>query len=186
MDRAQEKQGLNWGEEYLRHLKEQQDTAASPAMAGFMESRDAYLPPVLGQFTEQDLDRLLPLLDRLDQAAAKVSYYALYRKVVEKLIVLLIDQFPEKFAQLSPALKDRLFGMKIDFPDEKSLYHQLYIYWVGREPLPTDMIASGVSMRELLNRFSAEEPELIDDKLIGLICALDSQYAVYFLDNMQG
>jgi len=182
MDNEPKPREFDWKGNFLKHLSDQKIDAAPSTMAAFMTQSDSFLPEAIGQFQDDDLDRLFRVGDLVHQAAMKNGFYLLYSQLIRKITALLLEQVPDKYETLTPDRKDRLFGTKIEFPTERDLYDKLYIYLLGQENLPKDMINTGVTLRALLERLMAANPEIIDQRLIDLICSVDGQYGDYYGD----
>ena len=182
MDNEPKQKNFDWAGKYLQHLQDQKIHTASPEMADFMANHDSFLPDTLDQFQEDDLDRMFRVGDLVHQMAQKNGFYLLYSQLIQKMTALLLEQFPEKYEVLPPERKDRIFGTKIELPTERDLYDKLYVYLLGQENLPPDMINTGVTLRALLERLMTTNPEIIDQRLIDLICTVDGQYSDYYGD----
>ena len=183
MQKLSESPEFNWSEEYLKYLTTKPSGYASPAMGNYMKAADSFLPPALGNFGENDLSKMLQISDLVHLESQKIAFYQLYKKIIDKIAVLISEQFPEGFANLPDTYKDRLFGAKISSPNEQALYNNVYVYLLRRKELPTYLSFGGVTLRDLLVRIQETEPKAVDARLIDLICALDSQYKIYFLDQ---
>jgi hypothetical protein len=180
MNQVPEGKQLDWGELFKAHLTDQGITAVSPEMAGFMQSKDSFLPSAIGQFAEKDLEKLNKISDLVGKEAERVSYYLFYKQLIDKILVLVAEQFPDKFKEMPVTLKDRAFGAKINLPDENSVLSRLYVYLMGTVPLPPGTLFQGVGLRDLLIRLSTQTPDVIDQRLVDLLCEVDNQYRDYF------
>jgi hypothetical protein len=185
MDQGIEQNRLNWVTEYLRHLEGQNDQSGARGMADLMRARDNFLPPALGSFEEGDLEKLLVLRQKLNEEAFRINYYLYYLQIVEKLLILLAEQYSAKFDQLPPEKKDNLFGIKSALPDEIALYEEVYAYLLGHRELGELTFPTGLTLQDLLERMQQDEPEALDERLLKLIVAADDQYQTYFRNNFR-
>jgi hypothetical protein len=185
MDQEPKQHNFDWSEKYLKHLSGQEDPAASPAMASFMTQHDLFLPDALTQFQESDLDRLFQVADLVNREAQGNGFYLLYGQLIRKMTALVLEQFPEKFETLTEDRKDRVFGAKIQFPTEQELYKKLYVYLLGKADLSLDMMFTGSSLRDLLQRLMTNNPEIIDQRTIDLIGTMDDQYSAYYTNFLR-
>lgn len=181
-----EKPPLDWASEYLKHLDKLNDQPAmASGAAALMRARDNFLPAALGSFEEGDLDKLLALRQKLNEEAFRINYYLYYLQIIEKLLILLAEQYREKFDLLPPEAKDNLFGIKSALPDEIALYEEVYAYLLGHRELGELTFPTGLTLQDLLERMKQDEPEALDERLLDLIVAADDQYQTYFQNNFR-
>lgn len=173
-----ENPGINWGKKFEDFYTARGDTA-SEYFVEVMEQTDNFVPKEVNKMAETDLSHLLDLSDEIYQLAMKMSYFFFFLHIVNKSIILLLDQFPDLFEKLSDEQKEKVFGIKIEIPTEVELYHNVYTYLWGITPMPLGTFSMGISFRTLLERIALDKPDMLKTSLLEVLDSINNQYAIY-------
>jgi len=187
---AAEKSGMDWKKAYQEFYAGQKDATAKVFMDS-LDKDDHFVPDALNKLTDVDLPDLLKLAARIFPQAVHNSYNYFFLHLVKKAIVLVLQNFPEALATLSPQDKEMVFGTKIDLPDEEAVYNHVYVYTQGAQEMPYGTIDNGATMASILKIVnnpasgnSKEKP--VNQRVVDSLTEMDSQYSIYFMRKRLG
>lgn len=179
---AAEKPGFRWGDKY-QEFYGQRGVDPRGYFVEAIEKSDMFIPNAVEQIGEEDLTKLITLSSEIHKLADKNSYLFFFLHLVNKAIVLLIDQHPELFDTLTDEQKEKVMGLKIELPTEREVYHHVYAYLWAVQPMPAGTLSMGLSFKTLLERVAADRPDILDAKLVSSLVSLDNEYQI-FLSEM--
>lgn len=179
--RSAENTGLNWAKQFRDFYADR----SGMNVEGFvpqLEKEDKWAPEeVLSKLVDNNLGELFAASERLQKMSRKNSFYAYYKKIVDKAILLLVERSPESFESLTPAQKEAVFGTKIEMPDEDQFYGQVYAVLENPAALASaGTFYTGQNFEDILERLVTEE-KVLSPEVAGILQSLDAKYAIYFI-----
>jgi len=177
--------GLDWKEEYIRFYKQQGDLKIGPHIDS-LAMVDTFVPEAIHESTELDLETMFDLINKSYQLAGQIYYYNFYHKLIKKLSVLMAEEHVIKFGSHNDEKKRRFFTAKIQVPDEKSLYNEVYRYILDNDKLhpnvyekrlPPHIYYPMVTFEDFV-RLEMKAP--MDERLRNLLIAAHHEYERYF------
>lgn len=151
--------------------------------AEFMDIQDQWVPAAtLDQMLDVDLQALFAISEEIRKMSENNIFYAFYKQIVDKVILLLLERNPDDFNFLRPEQQEAVFGFKIEIPTEQALYAQVYFYIENpREAVKNRVFYPGRNfsdiMDELVNNSKAS-PQLAQH-----LRAIDADYSFYYLQQ---
>lgn len=189
---AAEMPGMNWEKAFSDFYKGRNDIELA-LLQQVLQLKDSYIPDAINNLTDADLPVLLELAREVEKLALYNSYYTFFAGLINKAIVLVLENFPEAFATLSAEEKEKIFGIKLEMPNEIAVFNQIYAYTQGREQLPYGTVHNGATMKSALDRAiqagANGSPQNSQNKsnaprIASALCGMDSQYNKHFFDTI--
>lgn len=175
--------GLNWSKQFRKFYSGRGDAYAE-GFAIQLEKDDKWAPEVeLAKLVDSNLGELFAASERLQKMSRQNSFYAYYKKIVDKAILLLVERTPESFETLTEAQKAAVFGSKIDMPDEEQFYGKVYAILENPSELASaGTFYTGQAFEDILERLVKEE-KVLSPKVAEILQSLDASYTVYFRER---
>lgn len=155
-------------------------TEASNFSMKMLAISDTFSPVTVNQIEEKELEELFALIGAIyaleeppKAGKGKLPYFLHYRKIVEKILVLACEKFPELVEVLPKQMQEKLVNLKIDLPDEQSLYDESYLYILNKAQSP--YIFPGQSFAQLIDE------QCKNLALATKIKGINAEYSLYFL-----
>jgi hypothetical protein len=192
---AAEMPGMDWKKAFGDFYHGRNDVEVATLQI-VLDLPDKFVPGAINSLTDADLPILMGLAKGVEKMAQQNSYNALFGSLINKAIVLVLENFPEAFDTLTPEEKEKIFGIKLELPDETAVFNQVYAYTQRREELPFGTIHNGATMKSVLEKLAPEVKggavnggaangqKAPDQRVINALCSMDSQYNRHFWDTM--
>ncbi len=181
--------GMDWKKVFSDFYQGQKNMNVKD-FANSLSKEDKFVPPAIDRLTDADLEALLRMSRHLEKLALQNSYNHFFLHLINKVITLVLHNFPEAFVTLTDQEKEKVLGFKIELPNEVAVFNQVYAYMQGHVELPFATFDNGATIRSILEKVKKEldaekgnrSNSLINQRVLDSVVAVNSQYSLYFYD----
>lgn len=173
---------MDWKKEFKELFKD--DPGAMVWLKALDKPSDQFIPRSSHQILDRDIESLLDIFDQINNLTRENFYFKYYKKIIGKLIILAIDNYPDVYKELSNDQKDVIMNLKIELPNENLMYDKIYTFLLRHQELPFGMINNGYTMDStmdlVLSNFDRSKNKKDLQRIKNILVESDNQYREYF------
>ena len=182
---AAEIPGMDWKKEFRAFYLGRADINLERILP-ILDRTDRFVPASVENLTDADLPMLFSVLAAVyGLTQTHGNYYFYYYELIKKVIVLVMENFPESFAKLKATEKEKVLDFKRKLPEDEAVFVHIYQFTQGKAELPFGVIGNGATMKSALNRAvtstsKTQAKPLVNERVAAALGQIDREYDEHF------